>query len=168
MNYQNTKIYKIESSQGPKIYIGSTTKQYLSQRMDSHRSNFKQWKKGNRANKTTSFELFEEYGVENCNIILLEVFPCNSKDEAHAREAYHIKSIKCVNKVIPGKISETYFKDYNKKYRQDHKEELLKKDRLYKEANKYICPCGKGTAIHHKVRHEKSKFHQDFLKNISI
>ena len=27
VNYQNTKIYKIESHLGPKIYIGSTTKQ---------------------------------------------------------------------------------------------------------------------------------------------
>ena len=32
--YNNGKIYKIESNLGNKIYIGSTTKDYLSQRME--------------------------------------------------------------------------------------------------------------------------------------
>ena len=91
VNYQNTKIYKIESHLGPKIYIGSTTKQYLSQRMDTHRGNYKQWKKGNGGN-VSSYILFDEYGLENCNILLLESYPCNSKDEKAAKEAgYEIK-----------------------------------------------------------------------------
>lgn len=38
VNYKDGKIYKIVSSQTAKIYIGSTTKKYLSQRMDDHRS----------------------------------------------------------------------------------------------------------------------------------
>ena len=67
MNYQNTKIYKIESHIGDKIYIGSTTKKYLSQRMDKHRYDYKEWKK-NRKSKTMSYLLFDEYGVENCFI----------------------------------------------------------------------------------------------------
>jgi hypothetical protein len=58
-DYTKTKIYKIESHLGDKIYIGSTTKEYLSQRMDSHRGNYKVWKDG-KINKTTSFELFDE------------------------------------------------------------------------------------------------------------
>jgi hypothetical protein len=41
VNYGNGKIYKIESHLGDKIYIGSTTKQYLSQRMDKHRSEYR-------------------------------------------------------------------------------------------------------------------------------
>ena len=31
VNYANSKVYKIWSTQGDKIYVGSTTKQYLSQ-----------------------------------------------------------------------------------------------------------------------------------------
>ena len=38
VNYDNGKIYKIKSNQTNKIYVGSTTKTYLSQRMDQHRS----------------------------------------------------------------------------------------------------------------------------------
>ncbi len=46
VNYENGKIYKIESHLGDKLYIGSTTKQYLSQRMDKHRTDYKQWLNG--------------------------------------------------------------------------------------------------------------------------
>ena len=54
VNYANGKIYKIESIiniediEEPLIYIGSTTKNYLSQRMDEHRSNYKMWKIGKK------------------------------------------------------------------------------------------------------------------------
>ena len=47
MNYQQTKIYRIESHLGNKIYIGSTTKKMLCQRMTAHREDFKRWKAGN-------------------------------------------------------------------------------------------------------------------------
>jgi hypothetical protein len=47
MNYQNSKIYKIESITGEgKIYIGSTTKKYLSQRLTQHKLFYKYWKDG--------------------------------------------------------------------------------------------------------------------------
>ncbi len=146
MNYQNTKIYKIESTQGDKIYIGSTTKQYLSQRMDGHRRDYKKWLKG-EGSKIRSIELFEEYGLGTCSITLLETFPCNSKDEAHGREAYYIRSMECVNKVIPNRtrkeymqdnkeIIKEYKKEYSKQYRFDNKEEVAKSKKDYYIANK--------------------------------
>ena len=81
-NYKNGKIYKIEPIDGEDgdVYIGSTTKEYLSQRMTAHRSSYNHWKKGKRG-KTYSFVLFEKYGVDNCKIILLENCPCESKDQ---------------------------------------------------------------------------------------
>ena len=92
MDYNNGKIYRIESLKGNKVYIGSTTKKYLSQKMDKHRSNYKAWKKGNDQGKLSLFILFDEYGVENCDIVLIETFSCLSKDELRAKEAYHIKA----------------------------------------------------------------------------
>ena len=80
VNYANSKVYKIWSTQGDKIYIGSTTKQYLSQRMDKHRSDYKQFLKSN-ISVTSSYLVFEEYGVDNCLIELLEAKECISKDE---------------------------------------------------------------------------------------
>ena len=104
VNYNNSKIYKIEALNGEEgdIYIGSTTKEYLSQRMDTHRSNYKHWLKTNKSSElTTSFSLFDKYGVENCKIILLENVNANCKDELHAKEAFYIKSLSCINKCLP-------------------------------------------------------------------
>ena len=159
VNYSNGKIYKIEpivEHEEGDIYIGSTTKLYLSQRMDSHRSKYKLWKNGSR-DFTTSFLLFEKYGIENCNIILIESINANSKDELHAREKHYIKSLKCVNKVIPTRTKKEYYHDNfdliremkieykkqnreklkqkDKEYRDNHKEEIKIRDKKYREAN---------------------------------
>jgi 2,3-bisphosphoglycerate-independent phosphoglycerate mutase len=60
INYKNGKIYKIEPTvdhdEGD-VYIGSTTKEYLSQRMVQHRDNYKTYKKGNVKSKTMAFNL---------------------------------------------------------------------------------------------------------------
>ncbi len=69
VNYNNGKIYKIEPLNGEEgdIYIGSTTKELLSQRMDTHRSDYKQFLNG-KQNNITSTKLFDKYGVENCKL----------------------------------------------------------------------------------------------------
>ena len=122
VNYNNGKIYKIESHSGDMIYIGSTTKKYLSQRMDTHRAGYKQWKKG-KTNLITSFTIFEEYGLENCNIVLLELCPCESKDMMHSREAHYIRTLKCVNKYIPNRTK--------KEWHEDNKETISEKCKKY-------------------------------------
>jgi len=142
VNYQNTKIYKIESHIGPNIYIGSTTKKYLSQRMDEHRRGFKRWKE-EKTNYTSSYKIFGEYGLENCRIILLETYPCNSNDEKISREAHYINTIECVNIVIPKRTNKEwhqdnkeYQKEYHLKYFEDNKEKLKEYHLKYFEDNK--------------------------------
>jgi hypothetical protein len=83
-NYQKTKIYKIVSDLGNMVYVDSTAKEYLSQRLQQHRHDYKQWK-NSKKNYLPVFEMFEKYGVENCKIILIESFACNSKDEKTSR-----------------------------------------------------------------------------------
>jgi hypothetical protein len=168
VNYQNGKIYKIESNLGDKIYIGSTTKNYLSQRIDSHRSQYKQWK-SNKRGLTTSFLLFEEYGLENCKIILLEAFPCSSKDELIARESHYIKTIDCVNKVIPDRTKQEYYetnKDNFKEYYQINKDNIKKRTDKNKEKlfEKIICECGGHFIYKHKSTHLKTKIHLKYLE----
>ena len=127
VNYNNGKIYKIEPLNGEEgdIYVGSTTKEYLSQRMDAHRTNYKCFLNGKRS-KTTSFILFNKYGVSNCNIILLELGNVNSKDELLIRESHYIKSLKCVNKQIPLRTS----KEYDEFYKDEIRE---RKQQYYKD-----------------------------------
>ncbi len=45
----------------------------------------------------TSYLLFDEYGIDNCKIELLESFPCNSIDEIRKREAHYIQTIANIN-----------------------------------------------------------------------
>ena len=129
VNYNDGKIYKIEPicehDEGD-IYIGSTTKDYLSKRMVAHRDVYNKYKKG-KYNFVTIFKLFDKYGIENCKIYLLESVNANSRDELLAREGYYIRTLKCVNKVIPDRTK----KEYNEKYRQDHIEEEREKSRVY-------------------------------------
>ena len=49
------------------------------------------------------FEVFNEYGVENCKIELVEKFSCNDKEELHAREGQHQQDCVCVNKRVAGR-----------------------------------------------------------------
>ena len=60
IDYLKTKIYKIESHLGDKVYIGSTTNEYLSQRFQNHKSSYKRWKQEKPNSFTTSFLLFDE------------------------------------------------------------------------------------------------------------
>jgi hypothetical protein len=116
INYKNGKIYKIEPVNGEEgeIYIGSTTKQYLSQRMTAHRANYNRWKNG-KCYKVMAFDLFDKFGLDNCKIILLESCPCESKDQLHARESHHIRTLNCINKMVPGRTDKEYYHDNKEK-----------------------------------------------------
>ena len=141
--YEISKIYKIESHLGDKIYIGSTCQPYLSKRLEGHRTSYKRWKNGKTINKVNIFDIFDEYGVENCKIILLESCCLKSIDELRAREAYHIKSNTCVNRMIPNRTAKEWYCDNRdeilkkkKEYQEQHKEKYKEYGRKYREANK--------------------------------
>ena len=156
MDYQNSKIYKIESITGEgQIYIGSTTKKYLSQRMQGHKHDYKRWKEG-KHHKVSSSSIFDLYGVENCKITLLENVDCQSKDELLAREGYYIRTLECVNKQIAGR-SEA---EYNKTYRLKYKDQIS----IYQN-KKFNCDCGGQYTTSHKARHYKSILHNDWYMN---
>jgi len=143
VNYNNGKIYKIEALNGADedIYIGSTTKQYLSQRMDEHRSHYKSWLKGTR-DKTVSYDIFQKYDIINCRIVLLEIVHATTKDELLAREAYYIKTLPCVNKKIPAQtvkewceVNKVRLHEKAKVYREIHKEKLSENSKQYRTEN---------------------------------
>ena len=61
VNYTNGKVYKIEPTvemldEGD-IYIGSSAKEYFSQRMETHRQKYRQWKKGGKTGKIYSYDI---------------------------------------------------------------------------------------------------------------
>jgi len=93
--YKHGKIYKIcpiNCTNDSDIYIGSTI-QTLSDRMKEHINDI--------SNSTiTSSIVLKKYGVDNCNISLIELFPCNSRNRLFNRESFYIQSNKCVNKAM--------------------------------------------------------------------
>jgi hypothetical protein len=165
VNYANSKVYKIWSTQGDKIYVGSTTKQYLSQRMDKHRSDYKRWKDG-KCRSITSFKLFDEYGLENCFIELIEAKECNSKDELHKLEGKYIRELNCVNKNVAGRTQQEYYddnkehiKEKSRQHYHDNKDYALDRNKQYYEANKDAINENK------KIYYEQTKEYQSSLKN---
>ena len=139
--YQNSKICKITDIGYNKCYIGSTYES-LAKRMARHRSSYNDYLNG-KVSKIRSYCLFDEYGVNNCKIELIENFPCNTKDELRKREGYYIKETDCINKQIAGRTKEEYredFKEYldekikewnvrNKEHRRDYVKEYRDKNR---------------------------------------
>ena len=124
-HYSNGKIYKLVSDVTDKIYIGSTCTS-LAKRLGEHKNLYRRFTNGKIAHKSSSSELFKLCG--EVKIILIENFPCKSKDELLQRERFHIESSICVNKYIPGRS--------RAEYNEQNREEILTQMKEYYEANR--------------------------------
>jgi hypothetical protein len=128
VNYQQGKIYMIESLSQNKRYYGSTTSS-LSIRMAGHRHSNTCYKLG-KGNLITSFEILD-YG--DASIILVANAACNTKEELHAVEAVYIRNNDCVNKNMPYRSPEEK-KEQRKIY--NNKEEIKEKKKLFYQTDK--------------------------------
>jgi hypothetical protein len=97
-DYQQGKIYALRSHQTEDVYIGSTT-QPLALRFAGH--------KMMRA-KCTSLVMFQYPDVY---IELIELCPCNTKEELNKREGEIIRTTNCVNKNIAGRSAKQYWEE---------------------------------------------------------
>ena len=160
INYQLGKIYKLVSFNGDMIYIGSTCLPRLCTRFQTHVQDYKSWQKDNSRGKVRSYVLFDEYGYENCQIILLENVKANNKDELRIRERYYIETMDCINKNIPNRTD----KESNKAYRDANKEVINEKQNM-----KCICDvCGFGYTQVNKLQHFKSKKHINAIVVVDV
>jgi len=96
-NFAHAIVYKII---GPKdtddCYIGSTV-QELQKRFKGHISAYRSWKAKKCPDNITSYKIFDQYGVDNCKVILLENCNVGTRSELLQREQYYITQHKCVN-----------------------------------------------------------------------
>ena len=74
--YKNGKIYRITDIGYNKFYVGSTVSS-LSTRIGKHRAEYKDLLKGGKRS-CSSFILFNDFGVDNCKIELIEYYPCDN------------------------------------------------------------------------------------------
>ena len=108
--YERGKIYKIVDNAYTMCYYGSTT-QSLSKRMATHRSIYILFNDGKLNQKTTACDICDTQGVEYCKIEVVELFPCNSKEELRKKEGEYIKNNECINKKIAGRSQPEYVND---------------------------------------------------------
>lgn len=82
--YSNTVIYKIacKNPEIQDIYIGHTTN-FLQRK----REHFKSFKDANNSRKIYEF-MRKNGGWENWEMVVIEHFPCETRDEARARERF--------------------------------------------------------------------------------
>ena len=144
-DYSKGKIYKIVCNTTGLVYIGSTCEPTLARRLAGHKAVYKRHLKNPKNDKYMSFEIINN---NNCDIILIESINCNSKDELHSRERFHIENNHCLNKVVPLRTrferTEIFRDEINEKakeYRNNNKDKIklqydYDKKKLYYEANK--------------------------------
>lgn len=147
VNYQLRKIYKIVDNTNGNVYVGSTCEPTLAKRLGKHRDNYKSYMRG-KYHFITAFNIIQN---DSYDIVLLENYPCNNKDELHARERYYVESIECINKCIPNRTEleyyhdnkeyyraqhQQYYKDNKKKYYEENKDDLLNSAKQYREDHK--------------------------------
>ena len=130
MNYQTAKIYKLINNITDKIYIGSTTKD-LNLRLQLHKSPH---------NPTVSKQLFNDQAI--VSIHLLELYPCNSKNELKLKEIHYINANpSCINKNKPFissfTTSDNDLINWRRDYRNQHIDKMKQYHSIYKNSIDY-------------------------------
>ncbi len=186
-DYAKSKIYKVVDLDSNTCYIGSTCRT-LEQRLISHVSQYKSYSLGKSTKYVSSFKILE---LDDFDIVLIENYPCNTKDELLARERHYTQLLPCVNKMRnQGIHNELGLSEYMKLYRLQNKDQLRVKKAQYVELNKdkvkasknhyyethkeqilqqaaeqhYACQCGSSIRKSDKARHFKSIKHVEWLE----
>jgi len=144
--YENSVIYKLchcNDLENENIYIGSTTN--FRSRKSEHKSNC------NNENKIEYNRLLYQYIRNNGDwdewqMIPIEKYPCNGKEELKIRERYHIELLKSkLNKQIPTRTKKEYYEsnkdilnEKRKEYYEANKENILKQKKQYRENNRQM------------------------------
>jgi hypothetical protein len=182
IDYTQSRIYKLTSIHTDEIYIGSTT-QSLAVRKGGHKRCYRKHLKG-AYGYTTSFKLFE-FGENDVNVELIEKYSCTSKEELIARESHYIRTLDCVNKVIPDRTKQEYRRDnvekiseQKTKYYQENKIQITEQMTKYYQENKIqiadqrgekvVCECSCIINNSGLTRHKKTAKHIKKMRELEF
>lgn len=143
IDYSKALVYKLvcKDLNIKDLYVGSTTN--FNNRKRSHKSCCT-----NENSRKYNYKVYkyirENGGWDNFEMILIENFPCCSKQDLHARERYWKEELHAnLNCVVPGRTIKEYYEDnqeillkYQKKYQKKNKEKISKKQKEYREKNR--------------------------------
>jgi hypothetical protein len=181
IDYSNTIIYKIVCNDlsVKDCYVGHTVCFRKRKHQHKHTCN-------NEISKDYNMKVYKiiraNGGWDNFTMIEIEKFNCNDGNEARARERYWYEQLQAnMNFVIPNRTLQEYRKDNDeiikqkkKLYAQTNKELISEYKKDYHEINKeaisekrketITCICGSVVCKNHRLRHEKSIKHQQYLE----
>lgn len=180
--YATGKIYKIVNiNDAAEFYIGST-KNELRVRWQQHRADAK--KEHNQ--ERMLYKRMNAIGYESFKIVLVELFPCASKQELNRREDYWISELKPKLNHMNAFRTEEQRKEYKRQwgatdkakegkrqYYEEHKEQLSEYLRNWSAENiesikarykitKTCEYCGACVGQYKMKRHQESKYCQEF------
>lgn len=150
INYQNGKVYKIINENNEIVYIGSTTQELLCDRYKTHK-----------------------HKAPNHKIILIENYPCNSRQELCMREQQVIEEHDNLLNKIKAYLREEektkenkkeYMKEYvknNKKQIQDYRKEYRKNNK--KKIQDYTKQYIKNNID--KIKEQQKIYQKEYRKN---
>ena len=169
-DYSKGKIYTIRNKNDlSAVYVGSTI-QSLAVRLGEHKRDSKR----DGYIKVAFYNQIQDWN--DWYIELYENFPCFSIEELRKREGEVIREIGTLNKNIAGRTKT----DYDKYYRESHKEQIQEKykeyyrenqqkerERLSKYYEKVRCECGCEVSNKYNLNtHLKSNKHLKSMNSI--
>ena len=152
--YQNGKIYKIVNSIDKLIYVGSTIKS-LSQRFSVHKCDAK------RSPERKLYKHFAKYGIHHFEIKLIKKYPCNNKLELEIEEERYKLLLNAQLNTRRAHQTAEQKKACEKEWHEKNYQNNRVKINL-KQNESLLCKiCGKTYTRVHKLRHCRSKRHQN-------
>jgi hypothetical protein len=165
INYENTIIYKLvcKDLNVKDLYVGHTTN--FTKRKSNHKSDC-----NNPQNKNYDVPVYqfirENGGWENWDMIEIEKYTCEDKNEATARERYWYEELKAtLNACVPARTKQEYYEKH-KEDREQKRKKQYETDKSFL-LEKVECPCGSCIVRNCLSRHKKSLKHQDWEKEQS-
>ena len=139
IDYQKSIIYKIccKDVSITDCYVGSTTN--LSRRKPQHKTCCNN-ERGKKYHLNVYQFIRDHGGWENWSMVVVEESPCESKNQLHTRERYHMELL---NSTLNSSIPTRTCKEYQRNYREDNAEKVKAYFKAHK-SEKIPCPhCNK-------------------------
>ena len=194
IDYSKGFIYRLvcKDLSVKEIYVGSSTN--FRQRKAQHKCSCTNPNNSKYHLKVYEY-MRNNGGWDIWDMVLLEKYPCNDKYELEKRERHWMEELKSsLNSNIPTRTDQEWEEDnkeHRKEYYQQNKEEIKVKSKNWNKNNKdkkaeigkkyrekhketitkkknkkYNCECGGKYTHCHKVLHEKTIKHQNYIQNL--
>lgn len=137
-DYKKCKIYKLINDKDDMVYVGHTCQAILAQRKSHHKN------KSYRCPTRKVYKHLNEIGWEQVSIVLLEDYPCETEDQAIAREKSWYEKFeksKLLNTYRPQRTIEEHREEDReraKTYRVINAEKIKKARKIHRENNKEL------------------------------